>query len=251
MIAELAALLVRTDVQIAFAAVAAAGLVRGFSGFGAGMVWVPIAAALFGPEVAAGTILLFDLPVSLSMTVRLLPKARVREVIPLSIGNVIAVPAGALALTRLDPEPLRWAISLLVLAGVAAIASGARFRREPGRGVSIAVGAVSGFMNGLAQIGAPPLILYWLSRAMPAEAIRASAVLYFMIGTAVTMTTYVIGGVLTREVTMLALLLCPVYTAAIVAGSATFGIASERTYRRIAIAMIALSGLAGLPLWTG
>jgi uncharacterized membrane protein YfcA len=45
----------------AAAAVAAlAGLVRGFSGFGGAMVYMPLIAAIYDPRIAAVTILLVD-----------------------------------------------------------------------------------------------------------------------------------------------------------------------------------------------
>ncbi len=43
------------------------GVVRGFAGFGAGMIFMPVAAALFSPPVAAGAFLLLDYFVTLPL----------------------------------------------------------------------------------------------------------------------------------------------------------------------------------------
>lgn len=226
-----------------------AGLVRGFSGFGAGLVYVPMAAALFGPKVAAATILIFDIPASLPMTIRLWPKADRREVFPLALGAMAATPIGALLLDHLDPIATRWVVCALVAAGLTAIATGLRFSPEVGRPTMVGVGALSGFMNGLAQVGGPPLILFWLSRDKPAATVRASALLFFTVGTAATLAIYIASGFVTTEVLVLCLLLAPVFAAGMTIGGRLFGRASERVYRRIAYGIIAASVLIGLPLW--
>ncbi|WP_181703084.1 sulfite exporter TauE/SafE family protein [Chthonobacter albigriseus] len=234
---------------LAFAVVLVAGCVRGFSGFGAGLVYVPAAAALFGPKVAAATILIFDIPVMIPLTIRLLPKADVREVIPLAIGGAMMTPVGYLTLAHLDPVATRWVVSVLVIAGLAAIAAGVRFPREVGDLTAGGVGAMSGFMNGLAQVGGPPLILFWLSRQKPAVTIRASAVLYFTIGTVVTLATYLWGGLITTRVLLMAAWMAPLYAAGMMLGGLMFGRASEGVYRRVAFGIIAGSVVLGLPVW--
>lgn len=249
-VSEFLALAARLDVQIALAVVMIAGMVRGFAGFGTGLIYVPVAAALFGPKMAAATLLLYDLPAVIPYTIRLLPKANLREVLPLAFGAALATPIGAFALGALDPEVLRWAISLTVLVAVAAIASGLRFRGEPGRATAIGIGGAAGFLNGLAQIGGPPVILYWLSRSIPAATVRASASLFFLVGSTVTVLTYLANGFLTTEVLRLALLMVPVFALGIVLGAYGFRFAGEATYRRLAYGLITVAAVAGLPVWT-
>lgn len=227
-----------------------AGTTRGFAGFGAGLIYVPVAAAVLGPEVAAATVLLYDIPASVPMTIRLLPKADVREVIPLAAGGLVMTPLGFLALTRFDGEIVRWVISFAVFAAVAAIAAGIRLPRDTGDATAVGVGAVSGFLNGLAQIGGPPVILYWLSRSKEPATVRASAMLFFQAGTVVTLTTYLIGGLITREVLILSVVMAPVFALAMATGSRLFALAEPDTYRRIAYALILFAGIAGLPVWS-
>lgn len=249
MLSDLAALLHDPSMQIALLVVFVAGLVRGFSGFGAGLLYVPIASALFGPKVAAATILLFDIPVAVPFVIRLLPKANVREVMPLAAGAVVMTPLGAVALAHADPVTVRWAISIAVLAGVALIAAGLKVPTAAGTGTAVAVGGASGFLNGLAQIGGPPLILYWLGRAVPPETIRASAMLFFAIGTVATLATYLVADFIDRAVMLKVVLMAPVFAVAMTMGAGLFGLASPVVYRRVAYALITVAGLLGLPVW--
>lgn len=247
---ELLQLLSNGDTLAALAVVLVAGAVRGFAGFGTGLIYMPVAAMLFGPRTAAATLLLYDLPAVIPHTIRLLPLANLRDVLPLAVGAALLTPVGALALGSLDPVTVRWVISLSVLAAVGLIASGWRFGREPGRAVAVGVGAASGFLNGLAQIGGPPVILFWLSRATAPVTIRASASLFFLIGTTVTIASYLFAGFFDRRILLLALLMAPVFAIGLWVGSFGFRFASEQIYRRAAFLLITLSALWGLPLWS-
>src|SRR5713101_4872371 len=119
-----------------------AGMVRGFAGFGAAMLMTPVFSALHGPAVGVVLCLLLEIAVALP----LLPAAA-----------VVGVPLGNFVLTRSEPEPMRWAISAIVLGAVALLASGWRFVGRPRMTTTLAAGASSGFLNGLAGMAGPPI----------------------------------------------------------------------------------------------
>ena len=50
---------------IAVGIAALAGLVRGFTGFGSALIYMPLVSAVYGPQVAAVTLLLIDIVCSL------------------------------------------------------------------------------------------------------------------------------------------------------------------------------------------
>ena len=58
--ASFAAAFADNRIYAAAAVAALAGLVRGFSGFGGAMIYMPLVAAIYEPRVAAVTILLVD-----------------------------------------------------------------------------------------------------------------------------------------------------------------------------------------------
>ena len=75
-----------------------AGLVRGFTGFGSALIYMPLISAVYGPHTAAPTLLLFDTLCSLPFAVHALPHANRREVMWVSIAGALAVPFGVMAL---------------------------------------------------------------------------------------------------------------------------------------------------------
>jgi uncharacterized membrane protein YfcA len=239
------------DRRIAAAAAvsALAGLVRGFSGFGGAMIYMPLVAAIYEPRIAAATLLLVDF---LSSTPFALPEVRRctwREVLPISIAMAAAVPIGTWALVVLDPVVLRWGIAVLVLSLVPVLASGWRYRGPDTLPVSIGVGLFAGVGAGAAQIAGPPVIVYWLSRGNPAVTLRANLMVFFMICGVVLVVSYAAQGLFSGHTVALSLLLGIPYLFGVGIGARFFRTATDRLYRRIAYLIIALAALVSLPLF--
>jgi uncharacterized membrane protein YfcA len=226
-----------------------AALVRGFSGFGAGMIFMPAAAACVGPKTAAGILFIVDSVLIVPFVVRALPIVEWREVLPLGLAAVAMVPAGVAVLVAVDPAPIRWGISLAVIASVAVLALGWRYRGPTRVWASVLVGAVAGFMSGSAQLPGPPVIVYWLGREIVPRTMRANAIIVFCFTTVVAGIGYAATGIFTGEVALMSLALLPVYGAGMFAGSRMFGLASEPIYRRIAYASMVFVAVMTLPLF--
>ena len=236
-------------VWIGAAAAFAASLVRGFSGFGAGMIFVPVAAACFGPRVAAAVLLIIDSLLILPLIPRALPRIEWREFLPMAIGSVVTVPLGAWVLLAVDPVPIRWGISVVILVFVALLAAGWRYRGPIRASLSLAVGGLAGFMGGVAQISGPPVLIYWLGREIVSATMRANAIVFFCFSAIATGIAFLLAGIFTREVMLLSLVYLPVYALGMVLGSLLFGRASEATYRAIAYAVIVFVALTTLPIF--
>ena len=127
---------------VAVAVSALAGLVRGFSGFGGAMIYMPLIAAVYDPRIAAVTILLVDFVSTTPFAIGEVRRCVWREVIPISIAMAVGVPFGTWALLVLDPIVLRWAIAILVLSLLPLLASGWRYHGAPRMPVTFAVGSV-------------------------------------------------------------------------------------------------------------
>ncbi len=226
------------------------GLVRGFTGFGFAMVFMPLASTVIGPVAALGLIWVIDLPFALPLAARSAKRAEWSEVIPLLIAATLTLPLGVALLTWLDRATMRWLLALLVLAAVALMASGWRYHGKPGILLSLGVGAASGLCNGLASIGGMPLAVFWLgAQRNDRHKTRANLQTYFGLSTVVSGTILALKGIITLASALMALPLFAVYGAGLWLGTHAFGIASEQTFRRIAYLTIFLSALVSLPLW--
>jgi len=235
----------------AIAVATLAGLVRGFSGFGSALIYMPLISAIYGPRLAAPTLLLIDSICALPFALRAMPNCNKREVVPVSIAGAIALPLGALALLLVDAQILRWVIAVLVLIALATLAGGWRYQGRPTLAASLGVGTLAGLGAGAVQIGVPPLLVFWLGGKNNAFTVRANIMVYFISQEAISYVVYYVGGLFTVQSLTLAPLLGLPFLAALALGAFWFHGASEALYRRIAYLVIALAVLVSLPIFDG
>lgn len=228
---------------------AVAGLARGFSGFGAALIFMPAGSALVGPAVAAPVLLVADGVLALGFLPRAFALARRRDVALMAAGAVFGVPLGAFILRHADPLLLRWAIAGLASLMLLLLASGWRYHGRPRAPVTAAVGAIAGLFGGLAQMTGPPVVAYWLSGKEDHSTMRASIILFFGATTVFTFVSYLAAGIITRQSLMLAALVAPGYALGLFAGSRAFRLASPLVFRRLCFLLIAASVVASLPVW--
>ena len=234
---------------IALAVALLAGLVRGFTGFGSALIYMPLMSAVYSPQVAAPTLLLFDTFCSLPFALKVWTQATRREIVPAAFGGAVFVPLGVAALIYVDILILRWFIAALVLIALAVLISGWRYQARPTPAISFGVGAMAGFGAGSVQIAAPPLLVFWLGGQNSAATVRANIMVYFIIEGSLSILAYLFTGLFDRQVVTLALLLGVPFAAAMTVGAYFFHGTSDRLYRRIAYVIIAISGLVSLPLF--
>jgi uncharacterized membrane protein YfcA len=231
---------------IAFALIAS--IARGFSGFGGALIFMPLASTVILPRTAAVMLMLVDLVAAAPLIPPAWRSAQRKPVAWMALGGLFGVPLGAYALLSFDPLLTRWIICLFVLALLMLLMSGWRYRGPDHAAITAGVGGLSGFLGGLAQSGGPPIVAYWLGRPVGASVIRANIVLYFAATSIFAFASYFVGGLLTRDVVMLSLLIGPVYALGLFIGARLFGVASDTLFRRICYTLIALAGIVGLPL---
>ena len=226
-----------------------AGLARGFSGFGAALIFMPAASALVGPAVAAPVLLVADGVLSLGFLPRAWALARRRDVALMAMGAVIGVPLGTFVLRHADPLLLRWLIAALASSMLLLLLSGWRYHGTPRAPITTIVGAIGGLFGGLAQMTGPPVVAYWLSGKETHGTMRASIILFFGATTIFTFVSYLVSGIITAQSLWLAALVAPAYALGLFSGSRAFGLASPETFRRLCFALIAASVVTSLPVW--
>ena len=234
---------------VALAITVVAGLVRGFSGFGSAMIYIPLVSAVYSPRVAAVTLLLIDTIGAAPFSVRALTQCTWREVLPIYVAAAIAVPIGTMALLIVDPIALRWCVSILVLSLLGVLMSGWRYHGRPSLPATVGVGLFSGFGGGAAQIAGPAVIIYWLSTSNHFHTVRANLLVYFLLLDVTLCVSYFVQGLFTPELIALALLLGLPFFAATWTGATMFHGTSDLLYRRIAYLIIAIAAFVSLPLF--
>lgn len=229
----------------------AGGLARGFSGFGAALIFVPLASVALGPQRAAPLMLALEVVAIATLTPGAWRQADRRQAGWLALGAALGTPLGAAVLALADPLLLRWGVAGVILGLLGLLVSGWRFRGEPSRPVTLGFGMAGGLLGGLAMVSGPPVLAYLLGRESTARRLRADFGLYLAAGGVFAGIAYAMAGLLDAALLGPFLLAAPVYGAGLWAGAHMFGLASERAFRLACYGMIALAALLGLPVWDG
>lgn len=224
-----------------------AGVVRGLSGFGSGLIIAPVAAALYDPVTAVAMLVVIDSLPTLPVTLPVVKLARWREVLPVLAGMAMLVPLGVYILKHTDTMILRWIICIAILTCVAILWSGWRYRGSRGLPVSIAVGGLSGLLSGIAALPGPPVVIYWMASSLPTAIIRANLLTLFLFSEVFSAANLWAAGLFNRERLLLGLVLTPLYALSVYLGGKLYGAASDAVYRRLALTLVAAAALLALP----
>lgn len=237
------------DSSFVFAAIAtlAAGVSRGMLGFGAALIVVPALVVLYGPIEAVVVMSFIEVPATLFLLPTTLRESNWSWVTPIGLGSLVTIPLGAWLLVQLDPDLTRRIIAAIVVILGLALASGWRYTGAGGLTLRTAVGALSGFIGGLANVGGPIVVVFLLATNSAAGAVRAGIMAFFSFSTAFRLVVYGSLGVYSVHLFTLSVLLAPVYLIGIWLGANAFSRLPETYFRRLAIGVVIITGtVAGL-----
>ncbi|SDW25899.1 hypothetical protein SAMN05444358_101342 [Ruegeria halocynthiae] len=225
------------------------GVVRGFSGFGTALIFLPIASPYLGPFGAIIALTVMDIfgPIpNLRRAWAVVDKA---DLVRLLFGCALILPVGLWLLTRTQPEVFRYLVSVISLLMLAVLIFGLRYRGKVRRRMVVAIGGAAGLLGGVAGIPGPAVIMFYMSRPLPVTIIRAT-ILLFLFAFDLLILGYLSGmGRLSVASVGLGLALAMPNMAGNWLGGWMFRPEHERLYRAAAYLVIATAALSGLPLW--
>ncbi len=226
-----------------------AGLVYGFTGFGAALIFMPVALLVVDPVVAVAGFALAGLGAMATVVPQAWPQADKRAALTMLAAAVALEPVGVWVLRTTDPTALRWAVSAVVLGTLAALLSGWRYRQSPGLPAWLGVGAGVGFLGGSVGLNGPVLVLFQLGGPDAAARTRANAIVVLSLSTLALLPIMALQGVITRETVLLGLVLLPIYALGAYLGRRLFNPGRAGLYRGTAYLLIGAAGIMGLPIW--
>lgn len=238
-----------TGLAVILSAALIGGIVRGFSGFGTALIFLPLASPYLGPFGAIIALTIMDIFGPLPNLRRAWGAVDKADLTRLVLGCAVILPLGLWLLTRSEPELFRYLVSLISLSMLAALILGLRYRGRVGRGMVAGIGGAAGFLGGIAGIPGPAVILFYMSRPLPVAVIRAT-ILLFLFAFDFLILGYLTGmGRVTFATAGMGLLLALPNIAGNWLGGWMFRPEREKLYRITAYLVIASAALSGLPLW--
>jgi len=223
--------------------------VRGFTGFGTALIFMPVGASILTLPVAVAVLGVVDLLVQPLILPRAWREADRRQVGVLVLAALIGAPIGVWLLTWANEATLRWGVALVAAATLAALVSGWRYRGRVGKPGLAGIGGASGIVGGATGLAGPPVILFYLAGQVAAASVRANTILFLAAVDVVILVNLFVVGLVGAEAVVLALVLLVPYGIGLLAGQRMFDPAHERAFRAVAYLVIAGAIVAGLPVF--
>jgi uncharacterized membrane protein YfcA len=215
---------------VAFAAALGSAFVRGLTGFGMAILLVPVLALALPPVEAV--VLTNALALMIGATeIRSLVRDAERSAWVIGALVVVTTPLGLYALSLTGKDAARLIIALIAFSAFIAILLPRRGSAMPGRGVTGAVGVLSGLMTGYAGMPGPPVVPYYAGRDLPRATAKASMQLIFTIAASAGLVSATWLGILRLELLLFAVLILPVIIAGNRLGARVSGRVSDPLWR--------------------
>lgn len=220
-----------------------AGFTQGVSGFGAGLVAMPLLTLLIGIKSAVPLSMLNGLLITGFLSLQLKSHIGWEKIMPLLIGSLPGIFAGALALKRVDADLLQLVLGVFI----AAYAIYSLSARPKPRAINSLWGYVAGFLTGtissLFSAGGPPAIIYVSLTNWTKDEIKATLSVFFFVSGIVTASGHAVSGLTTSATLQHLLCTGPLTLAGVVGGSLLYRKIRHRIYIRIMLWLLILMGL--------
>lgn len=233
--------------QIAVAVIATLGaaFIRGLTGFGFGILLVPILALALSPVEAVLAINI--MAGGLAFTeIRMILREAERSAYVIGALVVVGTGPGLWLLSITPPDIARLVIALVALSAFFAILVPQRGAEQPGVAATTATGLSAGLLTGFAAMPGPPVVPYYVGRAIPRSVAKASMVCIFGIAALAGAGSGAAIGVLSSELMILGLALFPLVVLGNWVGSLAFGKVSDRLWRSFVGVALGAAALAAL-----
>lgn len=188
-------------VASAAAILLAAYFIRGITGFGSGLISVPLLALFLPLKFVVPLILLLDFTASIVIGGFNFKRVRWSEVGVLIPFGVVGVVLGTSLLVRLPPEPMLMALAAFVFVFAVRSILNIRSDKPISRGWAVPASLTGGTVGALFGTGGPPYVIYLTHRIHDKSDLRATfSALFFTEGVTRIASFLVAGLLMTSQV---------------------------------------------------
>ena len=227
-------------------AVLVAAIIRGYSGFGFSMIATTSMTLVLPPVEVIPVVLVLEILASTWLLPRVWKQVDWRSLSWLSAGVLIGTPPGVFLLAHVPAKPMRAGIALVIMFLVVLLWRDFHLKKMPARPGTLATGLLSGFLNGSAAIGGPPVILFYLSSPAGVTVSRASIIAYFLGTDSLAWIVSLTQGLVSFKTGILTGVLCAPLFLGIFLGNRFFTQSNEDAFRRKVLILLMFLSLAAL-----
>lgn len=220
-----------------------AGFTQGVSGFGAGLVAMPLLTLLLGIKAAVPLSMLNGLIITGFLSLQLKGHIDWKKILPLLLGCQPGIFLGALALKKMNADLLQLGLGIFIsLYAIYCLATPPKPRI-----ISPRWGYVAGFLTGVISsvfsAGGPPAVIYVSLTGWAKDEIKATLSVFFFVSGIVTAIGHAINGLTTSSVLQHFAWTGPFTLAGVLAGSLLYRRIKQQTYISVMLWLLIVMGL--------
>ncbi len=221
----------------------AAGLLQSLSGFGFGLLAVPLLTIMLPTQTVAPLLIILGIFLNFVVAYRTRRYLAFGPIWPLFLAGALFTPLGAYLLLVLADATLRSIIGGVTVIFAMRLLFGKRTRLERERFWLFPVGALSGLLNGSITLSGPPVVLFMVNQSEPKQAFRAKLAGYFLLLNLVALPSYIIAGIVNTQVLHLSIAGLAPLLLGIFIGTRLVEKVSEQRFKILVLVVILITGL--------
>jgi hypothetical protein len=220
-----------------------AATIAGMTGFGYGLVSVPLLLLVLPPKVVIPAVTTHILLLSLLILLEVIKEVDLCRIWPLMVTGLFGLPLGIVALLVLSEDTLKAIAGGVTVFFAIALLLGLKLQIRNEKLALVPVGVTSGLLaSGIAMAG-PPVILFFSNQSMRKQVFRANLAAYFVFLNTITIPAHAASGLFTSEVLKYALLFIPTLAGGMVLGSFLSRKVPEGLFHRVVLVIVLCAGL--------
>ncbi len=173
--------------------------IRGITGFGSGLLAVPLLALLLPLQTVVPLVLVLDFGASLAMSRHARAHVQWREVTPLLPTTLLGILAGITLLVNLPSKPMLTALALFVILFGLRYLLNIHGEKPVSRRWSVPAGLSGGLIGALFGTGGPPYVIYLTHRIRDKSQLRATLSGLFLLDGSLRLIVFLAAGLLSAQ----------------------------------------------------
>ena len=210
-----------------------AGLVQGMTGFGAGLVAIPLLCLIMDLKIAVSLCILNGIIITTMMAYELRHLLDYRKFLPLLIGSIPGIFLGTLLLKEADPILIKQLLGFLLVSYSGCNLVIKLRTTHPHVIWGYIAGFFSGAITATVSAGGPPVIIYTMLTDWKRDEIKATLTGFFVLNGYLTAAVHAANGIITQSTLSYAALTLPFVLTGTFLGARIGSRMNRRTYLKL------------------
>jgi len=222
------------------------GFIRGFLGFGSGLITIPILSFLYSPIFAIVFNIIIEIPTSIYLAIVGAKTCKFKEISPMFFSTILTIPIGIIFLVSINEQIIKIIMSVLVIFFVILIASGWRIKSTITKYILFITGIISGLMQGITGMGGPPIVTVLLSKGDSNDVTRGNTLIMSVAIVFSAIVSMYYFNLFSKILLLTGIISSPLYLLSSFIGSHFYNLSGNKYYRTASLLVLGLIGVGTL-----